>query len=161
MALRDLVSRNVPTKRADVSHPLWRLQENFNRMFDEFFNNFNLEPFESRILGKFPSVDIKESDKTVTVSAELPGLEAKDIDISISDDVLNLRGQKEEESESKEGNYYHKERTYGSFQRDIPLPAEVEFNDVNAVFKNGVLTITIPKKPEDKRKSKKIEIKAG
>jgi len=97
----------------------------------------------------------------VKISAELPGLEAKDIDISISDDVLTLRGQKREESESKGENYYQMERSFGSFHRSINLPAEVDSDKVKAEFKNGVLDISLTKKPESQQKTKKIEIKTN
>jgi len=160
MVFKDLLTKNLPVKRDNDSHPLTRLQTEMNRIFDRFFDDFHLSPFQDRELTTLPKVDIKETKKEVLVSAELPGLEAKDLDISITDDLLILRGEKRQENKRAEENYYHMECTYGSFNRSIPLPAEVESENVKAEFKNGILKITLTKKPEEERKAKKIEIKA-
>ncbi|NOX89960.1 MAG: Hsp20/alpha crystallin family protein, partial [Calditrichaeota bacterium] len=120
-----------------------------SRFFGDSFGSF------------MPSVDVKEKDDEFVVTAELPGMDAKDVDISISDDILTLRGEKKEEKEEKEGNYYRRECSYGSFHRDIPLPAEVETDKVEAEFKRGVLTVHLPKKPESQRKAKKIQVKTN
>jgi len=161
MAFKELLHKNVPQRRQTENNPLWHLQENMNRMFDNFFDSMNLRSFNEAGLESFPKVDIRETDKAVMITAELPGLDAKDIDISLADDVLTLRGEKNMENESKEENYYRMERSYGSFNRAIPLPMEVESGNVNAEFKNGVLKITVAKKPEARRKAKKIEIKSA
>jgi HSP20 family protein len=161
MAFKELLSKNLPQRRSSEANPILRLQENMNRMFNNFFDSADLAPFKEDGLGSFPKIDIKETSKAVMITAELPGLDAKDIDISISDDVLTLRGEKNMESESKEENYYRMERSYGSFHRTIPLPMEVESENVNAEFKNGVLKVTVTKKPEAQRKAKKIEINSA
>ena len=109
----------------------------------------------------FPRIDVKETKKQVLVSAELPGLEAKDLDIRVADNVLTLRGEKKEESKHEGENYYHTECVYGSFNRSISLPGEVESDNVKAEFKNGVLKISMTKKPEEQRKVKKIDIKTA
>ena len=160
MVFKDLLSKNLPVKRDDKRHPLARLQGDMNMVFDRFFNDFRLSPFKDRDLTTLPKVDIKETKKEVLVSAELPGLEAKDLDISITDDVLTLRGEKRQESKREEENYFHMECAYGAFNRSIPLPSEVESNNVKAEFKNGILKIALTKKPEEQRKAKKIEIKS-
>jgi HSP20 family protein len=133
-------------------------------MFDDFFR----DPFaplavrEPRFLGEFvPKVDVEESDTDFKVTAELPGLEPGDIQISLENDVLILSGEKKSEREEKEKGYRRMERSYGSFQRVIPLTTEVEEDKVDAKFKNGVLTITLPKTPAAVKTTKKIEIKTG
>jgi HSP20 family protein len=98
-----------------------------------------------------------ETDGEITVRAELPGLEAKDIDLNVSGDILSIRGEKKEKAEEKQKNYYSRESYYGAFQRSIRLPAEVQSDKVGASFKNGVLDIRLPK--SEKAQSKKIDIK--
>ncbi len=161
MTLNDLIpwrrrEKNVPVRREEV-HPTEALQRNMNGMFDEFFEGFGIAPFRAfdKTWDVFsPRVDVVESDDEIKIAAELPGMDAQDIDVSLSNDVLTISGEKKAEEEHKGRNYYRMERSYGSFQRSIPLPLEVEANKVNAAFKNGVLTITLPKTAESKsRKS--------
>jgi HSP20 family protein len=104
-----------------------------------------------------PSVDISETDGQITVKAELPGLEAKDIDLAVTGDVLTLKGEKKKEEETKEQDYYCREIFSGSFHRSFRLPSEVDSEKVDASFKNGVLTINMPKAESGSKK--KIEIK--
>jgi HSP20 family protein len=103
-------------------------------------------------------VDVAEMEDEIKVSAELPGLDNEDIDVSLSDDVLTISGEKKEEKEEKGKNYYRSERSYGAFRRDIPLPSQVDADKVDAVFQKGVLTITLPKTAE--AKAKKVTVKA-
>lgn len=169
MAIRDLLpatwsKRHVPVRREDDwSKPFYSLQREMNRMFDRFFSDFTPARWwdEETGMGYFPRVDVKENAKEIRVEAELPGMDEKDIEISISDDVLTLHGEKRMEREEKEEGFYHLERSYGKFHRDIPLPAEVETGNVEAVFKKGILTVHLPKKPEAQLKSKRIEIKTS
>ena len=169
MAIRDLLpatwsKRHVPVRRGENwSSPVFSLQREMNRMFDRFFSDFSpTRWWDEEISGGYlPRVDVKETNKEIRVEAELPGMNEKDIDISVSDNVLTLRGEKRLEREEKNEGYYHVERSYGKFHRDIPLPEEVETDKVDAVFKRGILTIHLPKKPEARRKSKRIEIKTG
>jgi len=164
MSIKDLIpafgnKKRLPVRRFDTENPFQALQREMNRIFDNFFRDFRLAPFSERFGGMFPQLDIKETDKELKIEAELPGMDDKDIDISLSDNMLTIRGEKRQEKEEKGGRYYHIERSYGAFHRDIPLPCEVETDKVDAVFRKGVLSITLPKKPESKRKEKKIEIK--
>ncbi|APF20506.1 heat shock protein Hsp20 [Caldithrix abyssi DSM 13497] len=165
MAIRDLIQgnflkKNVPVRREEWISPFYSLQKEINRIFDNFFNEITSDRFFGDVSGSFvPSVDVKEKDKEIIVTAELPGMDAEDIEINISDDVLTLRGEKREEKEEKEGNFYRRECSYGSFHRDIPLPAEIDPDKVEAEFKRGVLKVRLPKKPESERKAKKIEVK--
>ena len=129
------------------------------REMDDLWNRFFGETRLPRILARewLPSVDISETKDNLVVKAELPGLEAKDIDVSISGDVLTIRGEKKKEEEKKDEHFHYRERYAGSFQRSLRLPAGVRSDEVEAAFKNGVLNITIPKAEEAKKKQ--IEIK--
>jgi len=169
MAIRDLIpwrrrGRGAVAHRDDLD-PFRSLQEEMNRLFDRFMGQFGMSRFgewETPSGGPFaPSVDLAETDDEVRVSAELPGLESKDIEISVSGNSLTLKGEKKEEREEKQGTTYRSERYYGSFSRVIPLPCEVDADKAEATYKNGVLTVTLPK-PEEARKSrKKISIKCS
>jgi HSP20 family protein len=106
----------------------------------------------------FPSLDVAETKNDLVVKAEVPGMDAKNIDISISDGVLTIKGEKKEEREEKEADYHLVERSYGAFTRSIRLPAEVHGDKINATYKNGVLKITLPKSEEAKKKEIKIKV---
>jgi len=131
------------------------------REMDELWNRFLGETpvkrfgFEEWV----PSVDISETDDKIVARAELPGMDADDIDISVSGDLLTIQGEKKEENERKEESFYSSERYYGTFQRSFRLPAAVDSEKVEATFKNGVLTINLPKAQEAKRR--KITVKAA
>lgn len=143
--------------------PVLAFQQEMNRLFDEFFGRSALEPFGAFREGWdafSPRVDVAETDKEIVVSAELPGLDEKDIDVSLSNDQLVIRGVKKEEKEEQGRSYYRAERSYGSFVRSIPLPDEVEADQVNAAFTKGVLTVTLPKTGKAKTR-KRIAIKTG
>ncbi|RMH68363.1 MAG: Hsp20/alpha crystallin family protein [Gemmatimonadetes bacterium] len=164
MAIRDLIptfgQKRTPARWEDES-PFFRLQREMNRMFDEMFNEFGLTPYESRLggwSGFSPSVDITENDNEYVVSAELPGMDESNIDLSLSDDTLTIKGEKKQEFEDKGDNYFRMERSYGSFRRDIPLPTKIDVNKADAKFKNGVLTVKLPKTPEAKKNVHKIKI---
>ena len=161
MVFKDFISKNLPMRRENDKHPLARLQHDMNQVFDRFFGDFRISPFQDRDFMSFPKVDIKENKKEVLVSAELPGMEVDDIDISLNDNVLTLRGEKKQESKDERENYYHMECSYGSFNRNIVLPGDVESDNVKAEFKNGILKVSMTKKPEDQQKAKRIEIKTN
>jgi HSP20 family protein len=108
-----------------------------------------------------PAIDMSEDDKAYKISAELPGLDAKDVDVSVSGGTLVLKGEKRQEKEEKDKNYYFSERAYGSFQRAFELPASVDRDKVSADFSKGVLTITLPKTPDAQKQQKKIEVKSA
>lgn len=162
MAMRDLVpwkwgEKQVPVKREE--EPFYALQHNMNRLFDEFFSDFGLKPFGESWAGFSPSIDVTENDHEIKVSAELPGMDENDIQVKLANDMLTLSGEKKTEKEDKDKNYYRMERSYGSFQRSIPLPPGVETDQVEATFKKGVLTITLPKSAQTQNHVKKIPIK--
>ncbi len=134
-----------------------RLRSEMDRLWDDYFGSGRkaLRPLEGTWL---PSVDVSETTDKIMVKAEVPGMDAKDIDISISGDVLTIKGEKKTEREEKEENYHLVERSYGSFSRSLRLPVAVDADKIEATYKQGVLTITCPKKEE--AKAKPIEIKA-
>ncbi len=135
-----------------------RLRSEMDRLWDEYFGSGRraLQPLEEAWM---PAVDISETSDKITVKAEIPGMEAKDIDISMVGDTLTIKGEKKAEREEKDENYHLVERTYGSFSRSMKLPAAVDPDKIEATYKNGVLTIVCPKKEEVKPKT--IEIKTG
>lgn len=111
--------------------------------------------------GTEPSTDVSETDDEVEVSIELPGMDEKDIEVNISDEMLTVRGEKKAEREEKKKDYYLSERTYGSFHRAIPLPPGINTDKAEATFKKGVLTIRLPKTEEAKSRMRRIEVKQG
>jgi len=133
-----------------------RLRREMDRLWDDYFGpgRRGLEPMEAWV----PAVDVSESDDKITVKAEVPGLEAKDIQISLVGDVLSVKGEKKSEREEKKENYHLVERSYGSFSRSLKLPASVDADKIEATYKQGVLTVECPKKEEVKPKA--IDIKA-
>ncbi len=140
------------------SRELAAIRDEMDRLFDEFFN---FVPSRRRELleGEWlPSVDVAETDDNVVVTAELPGVKQDDVSISVLNDVLTLKGEKKEEKEIKRENYHRIERSYGSFQRSISLPTGVQADKAKATYKDGVLTVTIPKAESAKPKSIKINI---
>jgi HSP20 family protein len=137
-----------------------QLQREMHRMFD----NFYLEPFRmsEEWPGSFiPTVDVTETDKEIRISSELPGMDGKDINVTVSDSMLTIQGEKKQEEEEKEKGFYCKESSYGTFRRVIDLPAEVDEGKAEAEFKKGVLKIKLPKTAAAKAKAKKIKIKTG
>jgi len=129
--------------------------QNLFDMMESFFN----EPMERMPFGDlaYPQVNVSETENDVTVTAELPGMDSKDMDISIRQNNLILQGEKRFEDEEKSKNYHRIECSYGSFYRTVPLPTEVDADKVKAKFKDGVLTVNMPKAPGAKRKKVEIE----
>lgn len=134
------------------------LQGEINRLFENFFSDFGLE-LEPRTTYSFtPRVDVTESDQAIEVAAELPGLEEKDVEVTIEDGALLLRGEKSSEHEETKDGVHRIERSYGSFYRRVPIPVEVKEEGIAAVFHQGVLKVTLPKTAV--KKAKTIEVKA-
>ena len=167
MAIRDLIpwgrdSRSsVPsTFRGDEGNPFLTLHREMNRVFDDVFSRFDLPGVFGRgTTMAWPSVEVIPSDKDGKVTAALPGLEKNDVEVLVDGDVLTVRGEKKAETEDKERGF--SERYYGRFERVIPLPFEVEEDKAEASFKNGVLSVTLPKSPKAQEKAKRIAIGAG
>ena len=139
-------------------HDLFTVRNEMNRLFDNFFTGWP-EPRKGLLEGEWtPSIDVAETEDEITLTAELPGINQKEVDIAIADDVLTLKGEKKEENEVKEKNYHRIERSYGSFQRSVRLPTEVKTEEAKAAYKDGILTITIPKAEKTKPKQIKIDV---
>ena len=155
MAIKTL----LPTAR--VSNRPWRSP--FDNFFDAFFGEDSRLPVLTGNAAFSPRIDVKEDDVSYEISAELPGLEEKDIEITVGDGTLGLRGEKTGESEEKEkeGKYFRQERIYGRFERTFHLPDGVQDDAIEAQFKNGVLTLHLPKKEEAKKVVRQVEVKAG
>jgi HSP20 family protein len=164
MTLKDLVplfgKKSTPARYDDDS-TFSLIHRDMNRLIDEFFDDVDLRPF-GRHAGSFsPRVEVLENEKEIRISAELPGLDEKDIEISLSHDTLTIKGEKKEEKESSKKEYYRKERSYGSFRRSISLYSEIDADKVKASFKKGVLKITLPKTRSEADEKKKITVKSG
>jgi HSP20 family protein len=153
MAFRDLIpwSRQenrlpvpVDAERDRNDHPLFSLHREVNRLFDDVFRGVGTPAFGSfdRIAG-WPSLELGETDKDIRVTAELPGLDEKDVEIIVEDGVLTLRGEKRAEVDDKDRGY--SERSYGRFERRIGLPKTIDRDKATATFRNGILTVTLPK----------------
>lgn len=145
MAISDL----IPWRREqEVPVALTSLQREMNRMFDDFFGRARRWPASFEEFGAFiPSLDISETEDAMEVSAELPGLSEKDIDVTLSPDksYLTIKGEKREEKERKEKGYYQSGRSYGVFRRTVALPGPAKEDQIQATFQNGVLTVQLVK----------------
>jgi len=134
---------------------LTSLQKDINRLFEDFWP-MRREDFEEGMLS--PAIDVSEDKDNVYVVADLPGVEEKDIKLNFQNGILSLSGEKSEEKESKGKNFHRVERSYGSFSRSIALPTHIDAEKATAVFKNGVLEVTLPKKEEAKPKEISIRV---
>jgi len=153
--------------------PLGNLRREIDRLFEDFDREFwkspfrrsafEVEPFWQRALtwSAAPAIDIIEKDNAYEVTAELPGLDEKDIEVKLSDVGLTIKGEKKQETEEKKKGYHVQERHFGSFERTFRIPEGVEADKIEATFKKGVLTLTLPKKPEAQKPEKTIEVKVG
>lgn len=135
-----------------------RFRGEFDRLFDRFFDTW-ASPGSALEHEWVPKVDVSETEKEVVVNAEIPGIDAKDIDISVNENRLTLQGERKHEEEKKGKHFHRVERTYGAFSRDVELPAEVDSDKVEATYKDGVLTVNLPKTKESA--TKKIKVKAA
>lgn len=156
--MSDLVrgGRTRMPARVDEASPFFALHREMNRLFDDAVHNFGLAPFGREFAAGWPSVEVSETETEVKVTAELAGLDDKDIELHVEDNVLTLRGEKRTEIEDKERRY--SERAYGRFERRLSLPAEVDEDAASATFKNGVLTVTLPKTQDARTQTKRIPI---
>jgi HSP20 family protein len=165
MTIKDLIpwnwgKRETPVRR-ETTNPLGALQSNIDRAFEDFWRAFDL-PISSTGRDGFPGVtlpvDVRETDRAVEVTAELPGMDEKDVEVSVAEGVLTIRGKKESERASEEKGYFLRERTFGSVERVVPLPDGLDPDSAKATFKNGVLAITIPKTSEAQAAMKRIPV---
>ena len=130
------------------------LHREMDDLFNSFFGSWPTTALESRV---WPAMDVSEDENEVIVTAEVPGCKAEDVDIAVHGNTLSITGEKKQQQEKKEKGYYHIERSYGSFRRELTLPADVETDKVEAVCKDGVLSIKLPK--VEKAKAIKVKVK--
>ena len=147
----------------EQEHPLDVFDREFGHLFENLWRGFNLPMLrwhEAPLGGTMPRMDVTEDEDRIRVAVELPGMDEKDIEVALSDNVLTIKGEKKVEAEEIEEHYAHMERSYGSFHRSIPLDFEVVTDKVEATYEKGVLTINLPKTAEAKKAYKKIPIRA-
>ena len=161
MAVRDLIpwgrsGSSAPTRYGEGADPFVTLRREMDRLFDDAFRGFGVPSLGFGRNGGWPSVEVSETDKDVTVTAELPGLDEKDVEVLLAEGVLTIRGEKKSETEDKDRHY--SERYYGRFERRVALPGEVDEDKVQASFKNGILTVTMPKSAKAQEHVKRIPL---
>ena len=154
----------------------WRPFDTLRREVDRLFEDFTVNPFRLPLrrpafgLEPFwqpdswvaqPAIDLVESDSAFELTAELPGLDEKNIGVDVANGVLTVKGHKEEDKVEKKEDFHLRERRFGSFARSVRIPDTVDADRIEAAFKNGVLKVTLPKKPEARKPVKKIEVKGG
>lgn len=165
--VRDLIpwsrDRQVMPKRHGFEYPFLGLQRDIDRLFHEFWHGFDmpLPHHWEQGVAMMPSIDVREDEKEVVICAELPGMTEEDIDVTLSDTMLVIEGEKKSEHEDREGGYRYTERSFGSFRRGVPIDAAIVGDKVEATFKDGVLTVVLPKTPEAQKKHKKIDVKGS
>jgi HSP20 family protein len=175
-AATKLVVKNEQQKQPTTTEfrPFANLRQEIDRLFDDFAwgsswrmpsprSLFDVEPFGrgENNWGKVPAVDIADTEKAYEVTAELPGMDEKNVEVKFSSGVLTIKGEKREEKEEKKKDYHLSERRYGSFQRSFTVPDGIDADKIDATFKDGVLTVSLPKTPEAQKKEKQITIKKG
>jgi HSP20 family protein len=160
-----------PAFAGEIWRPFEALRKEVDRLFEDFGgDDFWRRPFRSLAAleqswpKKFvavPAVDVVETDKSYEITAELPGMDEKKIEVNVANGGITIKREKKEETEEKKKDYYVSERRYGSFERYFALPEGVDTDKIAATFKNGVLRVTLPKTAEAQKPAKKIEIKAA
>ncbi|RIK68133.1 MAG: molecular chaperone [Planctomycetota bacterium] len=144
---------------ASPENAVARFRNEMDHLFERFFTDPFGPPMDRGQSLFGPRVDLAESDNEITVKAELPGINPKDVDLRVEGNVLMIRGEKKQEKEEQRRNYHYVERQYGSFQRSIPLPTGVDPDKVEAAYKDGVLTVTMAKRPD--AKARRITVKTA
>jgi HSP20 family protein len=159
-----------PALVGEVWRPFEALRNEVDRLFDDFGTDFWRPPFRPlaafeqswpRKFAAAPAVDVAETDKSYEITAELPGMDEKNVEVNVANGGITIKGEKKEETEEKKKDYYVSERCYGSFERYFTLPEGVDASKIEATFKSGVLKVTLPKTPEAQKPAKKIEVKAA
>ena len=165
MTIRDLIpwerSFRVPVRYSErFSRSIEDLQEEMNRLFDHFYNGTEvyLTDWEQK-LPAAPNINMYEDDKSIKVEAEMAGMDPEQVSVEVTDGQICIKGEKKEEKSEKEKNYLRREIAYGAFYRAMPLSNMVDANKAEAIFKNGILTVTIAKNAEALQKPTKVQIK--
>lgn len=154
----------APATRDEYLDPSVSFRREVDRMFDDFFSGFGgrgLRSAGNGWQGLTPTVDVEETDKEIVVTAELPGLDDKDFEVTLTGDVLTIKGEKRAEHEQRNGDAWYTERRFGSFSRSVRLPFEAGNEKVDAKYDKGVLTIHVPKPADAQRAVRRIEVKAA
>jgi HSP20 family protein len=145
----------------NTDYPFFTIGKDMN----EFLNPLNPDFFENSFIDfrplkqdRFPKVDIAETKEDFLITADLPGIDEKNVNITLDDGILTIKGEKKTDTEDKQGEFYSRERSYGVFQRSFEVPATINENKIGASFSNGVLKVKMPKTPEAKKEVKKILI---
>ena len=161
--MRDLIpwrsDRTPSTERRDGGSPLETLHRDIDRLFDDMWRGFDRPVFGS--MGGLPSVEVAEDEGEYRVSAELPGMDEKDVEVILRDGTLTIRGEKKAETSEKKEGYTYSERSYGTFERTFPLAGDVKSDEVHADFHNGILTVSLPKTDEARKRYRKIPVTNG
>lgn len=166
MPIRDLIpwgsNKGSEIAKREEDNPVFSLQRDVNRIFDDFWKRFD-QPFGAfgRWAPDGPKADVTETENALEISIELPGIDQSAIDISLTSNALTIKGEKRSKREESDKGYHLSERAYGSFYRSIPLPGGIDTDKASAEFKNGVLTVTLPKTQEALSQVKKITVKAS
>ena len=159
----------APTQRT----PFESLRREIDRLFDDFDGGFWRSPFRRSVFDLVPSwgremtwsatpaVDVTDTEKAYEITAELPGIDEKNVEVKVANGVITIKGEKQEDKEEKRKDYYLRERNFGSFERAFQVPDGVDADKIEAIFKKGVLTVTLPKTAAAQKAAKKIDIKAA
>jgi HSP20 family protein len=161
MNMRDLIpwSRNngsSPVPYGEPMSPFLSLHREMNRLFDDALRSFETPALFGGGMQSWPRIEVTEQDNQIQIAAELPGMEEKDVEVLLNDGALVIRGEKKSETQDKERQF--SERFYGRFERRIPIDAEVDENDISASFKNGLLTVSVPRSESAAANTKRIPI---
>lgn len=157
MNLKSLIPVGRDRAVAGSSNPFMSLQREIDRLFDDFTRGFPAMPTFGNVQALMPSIDVTESDKEIEITVELPGLEEKDVQINLADNLLTIHGEKKAEKEEKDKNYRLVERSYGSFERTLELPDGIDADSIKASIAKGVLKVTVPKPAP--AQARKIDVK--
>jgi HSP20 family protein len=151
----------LPATRDDNHDPFVAFRREVDRMFDDFFYGgpFGFRPWLAASVS--PTIDVSDGENELVVTAELPGLDEKDFEVTLAGDVLTIKGEKKVENDNRNGNTYYVERRFGSFSRSVQLPFEAGDQQVEAKYDKGVLTIRVPKPAEVQRQVRRIEVKGA
>jgi HSP20 family protein len=168
MALTDLIPWTGSRRNAALrqgSDPMRALQSDLNRVFEDFFRGLDMPGLSAGdhmlASGRIPDIDVQDTGNAIQVKAELPGLNEEDFEISVSDGALVIRGEKKDERRKEEQGYVLRERAFGRIERTVPLPEGIDPDGAQASFRNGVLTVTIPKTEQSRASVKRIGVRRG
>ena len=160
MNLKSLIPVGRDRGVAAPANPFMSLQREIDKLFDDFTSGFpTFAGFGNGKAQLMPNMDVTETDKAIEITAELPGLEEKDVQVNVADNLLTIRGEKKAEKEEKDKNYRLIERSYGSFERTLELPDGVDADAIQATLTKGVLKVTVPKPAP--AQSRTIDVKAA